>query len=164
MYQILKDFAGPVATVIAASAASFVAYRFGRVQNRIPNENLRATQQRVVLDLFDRRWEIVAELRSAISEIIREGVVPIDAYHRYVNASLRAAFLFGSEVTDYLETLRLTMTKMIALRDGLRSENDDRRARSADAEAKAFQVITEFYKNFSALIKPYMSMHQKLPE
>jgi hypothetical protein len=164
MYSILKDFAGPAATVIAAGAASFVAYHFGRAQSRIANENLRATQQRVVLDLFDRRWEIVAELRSAISEILREGTVPTDAYHRYVRASLRAAFLFGSEVTDYLETVRLTITKVIALRGGLLSENDDLRTRSADAEATAFERITGFYEIFDRLVRPYMSMHQKLPE
>ena len=62
MYSVIKDFAGPVATVIAAAAASYVAYHFSRAQ-------LDATNKRLVLDLFDRRWEVVQELRVAISEM-----------------------------------------------------------------------------------------------
>jgi len=36
---------------------------------------LQATDKRLVLDLFDRRWEVVQELRSAIAEMMRSGVV-----------------------------------------------------------------------------------------
>ena len=157
MYSMLKDFAGPFATVVAAAAASFLVFYFNRGQ-------LRIAEQRLVLDVFDRRWAIVDELRSAISEVIRDGAVPSEAYKRYVRASLRSAFLFGPEVTDYLETVRVDLTRLIAVRGPLGSDSDERRAKAADAEAEIFMRITQFYENHDALIRPYMAMHQKLPD
>jgi hypothetical protein len=50
-YDVLKDFAGPFAAVVAGSAAVFVTYRLGKEQARIAREKLR-------LDLYDRRWKI----------------------------------------------------------------------------------------------------------
>jgi hypothetical protein len=156
MYAILKDFAGPVATVIASVAASYVVYHFSRAQ-------LRATDMRLVLDLFDRRWEVVQELRVAIGEIVRDGIVGNEPYRQYLRATQRAALLFGTDVTDYLETLRLAMVRHVAQQGQLRSDDDAVRVRAADAEADAFTVITGFYEKFDLLIAPYMQMHQKLP-
>jgi hypothetical protein len=157
MYSILKDFAGPFATVVAAGAASFVVLYFNRAQ-------LRIAEQRLVLDLFDRRWEIVEDLRSAIAGMATEGIVMADDYRKYARASLRAAYLFGSDVTDYLETVRQAMERHVALQDSVRSEDDIIRVRAADGQAAAFTDITDFYKTIDPLIVPYMSLHQKLPQ
>jgi hypothetical protein len=156
MYSVLKDFAGPAATVIAAAAASFVVFYFNRAQ-------VRMAEQRLVLDVFDRRWAIVEELRISVSEIIREGDVPHGAYKQYAGATLRSAFLFGPEVTDYLESVRREMTKLIELQDAHRLEDEAVRARAADSEAEAFTAITQFYETYDTLIRPYMAMQQKLP-
>jgi hypothetical protein len=124
---------------------------------------LQATDKRLVLDLFDRRWEVVQELRSAIAEMMRSGVVPDKNYWDYVRATQRAPFLFGPEVTDHLETVRKAMIRHVAHKDGVSSDNDALRARAADAQAEAFTVISDFYERFDPLIRPYMQMHQKLP-
>ena len=50
-YQVLKDFAGPAAAIIASGVAVFVTYRLGREQARLSREKLR-------LDLYERRWKI----------------------------------------------------------------------------------------------------------
>jgi hypothetical protein len=50
-YQVFKDFAGPVAAIIAGSAAVVITYRLGKEQARLGREKLR-------LDLYDRRWKI----------------------------------------------------------------------------------------------------------
>jgi len=50
-YQVLKDFAGPAAAIIASGVAVFVTYRLGREQAHISREKLR-------LDLYERRWKI----------------------------------------------------------------------------------------------------------
>lgn len=51
MYQVLKDFAGPAAAIIASGVAVFVTYRLGSEQARLSREKLR-------LDLYERRWKI----------------------------------------------------------------------------------------------------------
>jgi hypothetical protein len=118
---------------------------------------------RLVLDLFDRRWEIVAELRSAIGEMMQEGITMGKPYWKFVSASQRAEFLFGREVTDYLEILRQAMVVHHAQKGGARSDDDAVRSRAADVEAATFTEITDFQKTFDHLVAPYMAMHQKLP-
>ena len=61
-YEMLKDFAGPIATVIAAFTAAGIAWRFGRVQADIAAQQastaaLQAELANVRLqhDLYDRR-------------------------------------------------------------------------------------------------------------
>ncbi len=157
MYLILRDFAGPFATIIAAAAASYVVFQFNSAQVQIARQTL-------VLDLFDRRWALADELRSAIASMTTTGKILGDAYYQYVGAALRASFLFGPEVTDYLETVRAAMTRHVAVQDAARSDNEAVCARAADAEAAAFTIIADFYKHFDPLIAPYMAMHQKLPE
>jgi hypothetical protein len=123
MYSIFKDFAGPVATIIAAGAAGFITYRFSRAQ-------LRAAEMRLVLDLFDRRWEVTQDLRSAISEMLQHGIVlGKEPYWRYVRASQRAEFLFGPDVTNYLETVRQAIVRHETLKVQARSEDDVTRSR-----------------------------------
>jgi hypothetical protein len=51
IYQVLKDFAGPAAAIIASVTAVFVTYRLGKEQSRLAREKLR-------LDLYDRRWKV----------------------------------------------------------------------------------------------------------
>jgi hypothetical protein len=55
MYQVLKDFAGPVATIIAALAAVYVTAHFARKQAWLAREKLR-------YDLFDRRLKIFGSI------------------------------------------------------------------------------------------------------
>ena len=65
LYGILKDFAGPVATVTAASTAVFVTWRIGRTQAAIARQQADIAQQqadtaldRLRFDLFDKRYSI----------------------------------------------------------------------------------------------------------
>lgn len=156
MYGIIKDFAGPVATVIAAIAASYIAYRFGRAQ-------MNATRERTVLDLFDRRWGVVDELRSAIASVLTEGVPRSEALALYDKASIRATLLFGPDVIDHLaETRRsLISLKLAAVR--VKSDDDEVRIKFADIEAERLTHISEFFERLDRSIQPYMAMHQKLP-
>jgi ABC-type Co2+ transport system permease subunit len=58
-YEFFKDFAGPIATVVAAGAASFVAYSLGkaqtaaaRMQAQVAKKNWRTANEKIVLELF----------------------------------------------------------------------------------------------------------------
>ena len=45
-YHLFKDFAGPVATIIAAGAAAFVAYRLGQNQITVAERNWQTEMKR----------------------------------------------------------------------------------------------------------------------
>jgi hypothetical protein len=169
-YELLKDFAGPIATFLAASAATFVAYTLGsnqasiaREQARFAKANSRSAQQKLILDLFEKRWSIVAELREVIGEVLRTGNVSHEANVNFCSATDRAAFLFGPEVTSYLAKLRASLSKHKAARADIDSNIDRRRDKAADIQYREFEVIQGFNTSFDPLIAPYMQMHDKVP-
>src|ERR1700730_17460833 len=58
MYQAFKDFAGPVATIIAALAAVGVTAYFAWHQKRIAEEQASIAREKLRHDLFERRWDV----------------------------------------------------------------------------------------------------------
>jgi hypothetical protein len=62
MYEVLKELAGPAATIIAAFAALYVTAYFGRHQKRIAEERARVAKEKLRYDLFDRRLEIFSSV------------------------------------------------------------------------------------------------------
>jgi hypothetical protein len=169
-YEFFKDFAGPVATIIASSAALFVTAKFGfsqvgiaREQAQVAKANSRSAQQKLILDLFDKRWGIVTELREAIAEVLTTGRVSEHAQRQFRLAADRAAFLFGSEVTTYLAKLQDSLSKHKAADIYIDSNDDKMRGKAADIQLQEFEVIQEFYTSFDPLVAPYMQMHDKTP-
>jgi type IV secretory pathway VirB2 component (pilin) len=171
MYEVFKDFAGSVATIIAAITVGGVAFLFGRAQRDIAKaqadtaaQMLRISQQHVVLDLFDRRWAIVADLKSAIREISRSGRVDPDSERTFLAATDRAAFLFGSDVTDYLDAVAFAMVRHSSAANDLNSANLELVHRAAaERRDRAFEMISNFHREFGSLAAPYMAMAMQLP-
>jgi hypothetical protein len=170
LLDLLRDFAGPVATIVAAGAATLVTYRLGsnqvgiaREQARFAKANSRSTQQKLILDLFDKRWSIVTELREVIGEVLRTGNVSHEVSVKFYLAADRAAFLFGPEITSYLAKVRASLSKHKAAQADIESEIDTRRSKAADIQYREFEVIQGFNPSFDPLIAPYMQMHDKVP-
>jgi hypothetical protein len=170
-YDVLKDFAGPVATVIASIAAGFVAYMLGsrqvdiaREQARFAKANSRSTQQKLVLDLFDKRWDVTTAIRDVVSEVFTSGHVSQAAVFTFHRACNRAALLFGPEVQTYLKKVENALTKHQAANSWIDSEIDGRRNKGADIQFEQFEIIKGFYDEFDPLVAPYMLMHAKSPD
>jgi len=81
--------------IVAAGTAVFVA-TIGYFQ-------WRTAQQKVVLELFDRRHEIYREIREAVARITGSGRADLDIEIKVAEALERARFFFGIEVIRYLE-------------------------------------------------------------
>lgn len=91
-----------MATVLAAGAAAFVAYRLGqsqisvaRAQAEIAERNWQTSNERIVLDLFERRLAIYEEIREIIGGVTRSGAAPDGDLYRYDKATDRAPYFFG---------------------------------------------------------------------
>ena len=61
-YSVAKDFAGPVATVIGASAAVFVTWRLGLRQAEIAQQQADLAREKLRHDLYNRRFEIFTSI------------------------------------------------------------------------------------------------------
>jgi hypothetical protein len=167
----IKDLAGPIATVIAASAAAFVAYRLGqsqisvaRTQTEIAERNWQTSNEKIVLELFERRLAIYEETRSVIGEITRSGAAPDDILFRFGTATDRVPYYFGQEIQDYLETIRIHMIDLQLSNSMLENPTVPDRATWAERRKNHFLGVTNFYKESPALFKPYIQAHQKIED
>jgi hypothetical protein len=63
---ILKDLAGPAATVFAASVAAYIALRLSRGQLAIAKSQTEIARDKLKFDLFEMRYDIYAKAKELI--------------------------------------------------------------------------------------------------
>ena len=95
-YDILKDFAGPVAAIVGAFAASIVALSLGRSQWRIAASQRDIALDKLKFDLFQHRYEVY----QAAKEIL-EYVPFIDEIQKSDSARVRALYVKLDEARFY---------------------------------------------------------------
>ena len=59
-------------------------------------------RQKVVLDLFDKRFAVYEELREVMGRHITQGINSMEDIGKFTQAASRAQFLFGPETTSFL--------------------------------------------------------------
>jgi type II secretory pathway pseudopilin PulG len=92
MYQILRDFAGPVATIIASITAAFITWRFASWQARIAQQQAETAKQQantafdqLRYNLFEKRFAIYNTARELVALVVNKSnvqgseVVPLHA-------------------------------------------------------------------------------------
>jgi hypothetical protein len=102
MYQIFKDFAGPVATIIAAFAAVSVTGYFACQQAAIARDKL---EHDVFYRLYDRRVAVYEATRKFLADVFH-GNITEDDIQAYGLLTLDAQFLFDEELYLYLKEIR----------------------------------------------------------
>lgn len=164
-----KDLAAPVATIAAASVAAVVTavfglaqYRLGKMQADTAKAALKASENKIVLDLFEKRWAVVSEIKDAVGEVATAGTVADESRIKYTTAMQKCKFLFGLEVMTYLDQILRAMGRHRVGQSQIDSKHEERRAQGAEAQFEAFNIITGFYTEFDQLIAPYMIMHNKV--
>ncbi len=170
-YTTVRDLAGPCATVIAAGAAALVAYRLGqsqisvaRTQAEIAERNWQTSNEKIVLELFERRLAIYEEIRGVIGEVTRSGAAPNDVFFRYGTATDRAPYFFGQEIQDYLEAIRKHLADLELSNTMLNDPNIADRAMWAEKRKTHFLGVTSFYRDSPTLFRPYIQAHQKIAD
>jgi hypothetical protein len=78
--------------ILIAIAVGYVAY-----------QQHRTTAVRARLDLFDRRFRVVAEIRNVLSSVLRDADIKKDELVRFRSGVFEADFLFGEEVVKFID-------------------------------------------------------------
>jgi hypothetical protein len=68
-YDLLKDFAGPVAAIVGAFAASIVAFSLGQAQWRIAASQRDIALDKLKFDLFHRRYEVYQAAKGILEYV-----------------------------------------------------------------------------------------------
>jgi hypothetical protein len=130
MYQLIKDFAGPVATIIAAFAAVSVTGYFAWQQRKIAVEQARVAKEKLRYDLFDRRLEIFSSIFAFYDAMIswQGSLEQIAARNRFFRAYQESGFLFNKEsgIEDLLKSLNDSGMKAIGFKENKEHFKDDK--------------------------------------
>jgi hypothetical protein len=111
-YSVAKDFAGPVATVIAAATAVLVTWRLGSRQAKIAQQQADLAKEKLRHELYNRRFEIVTSIFDFYEAMISWKETPTPeqqaARQRFFRAYQESGFLFTREsrIPRFLFTVR----------------------------------------------------------
>ena len=124
----------------------------------------RTNHNRLVLELFEKRAQVLADIESASNLVMRDGsVLKNSALQDLHRATAAARFLFGQEVLDRLEVLRKHFLALYAARsDYGDNETPERKRARQRAGSDAVEFTAAFYDELRQLIAPYMKMDHKV--
>jgi hypothetical protein len=164
--ELLTKFAGPAATVFAAITAAGVAIGFGISQSRNAKRQVKITNDKLALDLFQKRIEVFTRIRSAVGEISRSGASSSKVEYDLIEAIDGARFLFASEVRTYLDQLYHNLLDLDYCNKSMKDPNlaPADRAALAQKRIEHFKSITSFYGNIDTLFGPYLSATHKFSD
>jgi hypothetical protein len=168
-YQLFKDFAAPVATVIASGAAAFVAYRLGqnqimvaKAQANIAERNWQTENEKVVLELMERRLAIYQNIQEVISDAIRTRRSDNDIFQRYMRATIQIPYLFGPEVETYLYEMRVHLSNLQLGTDLTADNTSPNYQKGVELIQSGFKGIMNFHEEAKPIFGPYIRAHQRV--
>ncbi len=118
----------------------------------------KTAREKVLLDLFDKRFAVYDELCS----VVGRGGIDQTAIFDFKRAASRAQFLFGPEVQTFLEERQADLSReMIARNVQPRPVPEDQREAVDAANLARLNHLSDFTKDFDEKVAPYMNHHQK---
>jgi hypothetical protein len=119
-------------------------------------------RQKVVLDLFDKRFALYEELREVIGRHVTQGINSVEDIEKFTRAASRAQFLFGPEVTSFLEERRLDLSRAVfAFTHPPGPIPEEQRQAAEDKYVARLDRLSNFFQDFDVLVAPYMKHTQK---
>ena len=136
----------PLVTAFIAAVVAFIAFL-----------QWQTAREKVLLDLFDKRFAVYEELRAAVGQRHDQA-----AYFDFLRAALRARFLFGPKVQTFLDERRDDLAHEPVELNLLSQPIPEDRKDAAEAKLiDRADRLSRFYIDLDELVAPYMNHHQK---
>jgi hypothetical protein len=165
MAAILKDFAGPVATIFASIVAAGIAFYFSRAQVRIARLQADVVVEKLKFDLFEHRYAIYSAAKELV-EYISCGPWLDKIDHQKVRSLYvrmdEGRFFLPPRLVDYLRTLQGAMEKFLT-RLGERDlmSTDDPSWRAAGDELAVLEAkLREMYAELPTVFEEALAFKQ----
>jgi hypothetical protein len=146
MYSFFKDFAGPIATIIASATAAY----FVRQQWKTAEKQAETAIDQLRYNLFTKRYAIYEDVRQLLKLLINESHKPgfdtFDVSKHYVVMD-EAIFFFSAETCVWLELLQNDCQKFL----------EARASRSTPAEYNP----AEYHASQRKLLDNFMEMPER---
>jgi hypothetical protein len=117
----------------------------------------RTAHQRVLLDLFERRFAVYRDLRGRVGSVLLHGTCSPEQFIEFSEAKGRAQFLFGAEVHSFLERTGQRLADFGYLSSLVRDPPQH------EQRHKLFESLEKFYGEFDSLVIPYLRLDQRMP-
>lgn len=150
LYVFAKDFAGPMATALAAGGAFYLGWRFGRVQANAVSAQAEIALDKLKYDLFEKRYEIYSAAKVLIEKVIHVRSLdksdPEEIRKLYIKLD-ESRFFFPSDIQKYLKDIEQTSEKLLTLVGGreVLKLNEAQWATAADEIGAISLVLQNFY-------------------
>lgn len=144
MYDVLKDFAGPVATIIAAAVAVVVTWRLGNGQLNIAKQQANTALEGLKLELYKKRFNIYTAALDLYQADMKKELHDIkEAEFVFIRAFRESLFLFEKQddIYDLLERVK-DGHGMISAHE----ENKTKQSTNATIAENAAKARSEFEK------------------
>lgn len=167
-YQFWQDFAGPLATVVAAFVAVFVTYHFGRTQEQIAREQARIARQQTSLaeirlthDLYDRRFPIFDVTSRLLFEIKSNGRISGDVISVFLKQRANAMFLLNNDLSKYLEDFAMKALQLMRTQSRLaESKSEPRLEKLRDEEEGLVDWFAAQPRILEQKFRPFLILDQ----
>lgn len=137
-----------VAIPAIAVIGAWIAFR----QSEIARNKLK-------LDLFERRMEIYEAVRDMLGKAANRGKLSGEQEIQYLQSIQPAKWLFGVEVSRYLEEdLWKKMTDLALHNSMLETPPGEERRRHVQARSETMNWLRGQFKELDALCKPYLEL------
>src|SRR5579863_7832062 len=117
-------------------------------------------REKVLLDLFDKRFDVYDELRSVLRQR-SEGGFDTFSLIDFERAATRAQFLFGPEVQTFLHERVGDLVNESVDQYRVKRVNEDQRAEVEAQLASIVERLSHFVRDLDKLVAPYMNHHQQ---
>jgi hypothetical protein len=122
----------------------------------------RTSQQKVVLDLFDRRLAKYTAVRDVVRKVIGSGAATNENSFQFIQALDGVEFLFGDDIEQPLQEISRAISLLTVTGPERKDlEPGPELQALVKRERGALTAVESFYSTFRVRLKPYLRMHQK---
>ena len=140
-----------IATTVIAAVVAYFAYQQWRI-----------AQQKVALDIFEKRLARFDAMIDALLPVLQSGTVRPEDVNAFARAQKGAKFLFGAEVEERIGATFSSLNRLVSLEKRTQHPNFEKADAAEDQKAKHFDIVHQFFMDLDHLVMPYMKMHQKV--
>jgi hypothetical protein len=165
-YQVLMDFAGPVAGMIGAIVATAIAFAIGLGQKRVAQSQRDIALDQLKFNLLQRRYEIYQATKELLEYVPFISDIEKSDANRLRTLSVRideARFYFPPDICNFLHDTRarceIFLTRL-GKRDLIGTDDHEQWSATADALAKDQAALRMIYQSLPQVFERSLAFKQ----
>ncbi|MGH6845948.1 MAG: hypothetical protein ACREC0_00495 [Methylocella sp.] len=166
MYDCIKDFASPVATLIAAIVASVITYTFAQAQTRLAQSQRDIALDKLKFGLFQKRYEIYEVTKELLEYVpFINSLENLDASKvrsMYIKLD-EARFCFPKVICGALDKIHAKCEAFfthLGERDQIVTDDHEKWTRSAETLAADQSALRAIYASLPQIFETALKFEQ----